>query len=257
MTEEKETVEGIILVFSCQKYLNSRLSKFQLPKDNYLGWKVIYVIGNLFLTENYVLDNNKLVIKCEDSYIHLLKKVVLGIEIVNAHFNIKQGILRSGDDLVYYEENLMKFLQGPKEDYMGIIASNHFSYEDKTKIKKHNDFFMINYYMNHRKDFQNPYHNLNFELIRNSFERPSIPYISGVLMYLSKNACEIIIAHMKKINYNVFAYDTNTSSYPYTIEDCGIGYILYINDIKMTPYPFYSNVYNEDFKVALHTNLHK
>ena len=31
----------------CQKHLHTRLKHFHLPKDEYVGWKVIYVIGDL------------------------------------------------------------------------------------------------------------------------------------------------------------------------------------------------------------------
>ena len=51
--------------------------------------------------------------KCEDSYIHLLKKLVLSIKIIYSIFNIKEGILRSGDDIIYNElilESFLKFL---------------------------------------------------------------------------------------------------------------------------------------------------
>ena len=49
-------VDGIILVLSCQKHLDTRLKHFKLPKDNYGGWKVIYVIGDLFLDSDYKMN---------------------------------------------------------------------------------------------------------------------------------------------------------------------------------------------------------
>ena len=121
----KKDVDGIILILSCQKHKNTRLKEFALPKDNYNGWEVIYVVGDLSSKYGYMFQGNLLTIKCEDSYIHLLKKVVLAIEILYQNFNIKQGILRCGDDLIFNEENLITFLQlEDKKDYMGYDAMN-------------------------------------------------------------------------------------------------------------------------------------
>ena len=67
-------VDGIILVLSCQKHLPTRIKHLKLPKTEYAGWKVIYVIGDMFLDRDYKFIDDFLIIKCEDSYIHLLKK---------------------------------------------------------------------------------------------------------------------------------------------------------------------------------------
>ena len=56
-TISKKNVDGIILILSCQKHKNTRLKEFSLNKTNYNNWEVIYVIGNLFLTQNYILGN--------------------------------------------------------------------------------------------------------------------------------------------------------------------------------------------------------
>ena len=70
----KQSVDGIILILSCQKHKNTRLKEFKLPDTNYDGWEVVYVLGDFFLPQKYTYNDNTLVIKCEDSYIHLLKK---------------------------------------------------------------------------------------------------------------------------------------------------------------------------------------
>lgn len=90
----KIEIEGIILVISCQKHKNTRLSEFRVPFDEYNGWKVIYVIGNIFLEKDFELNGNLFTIKCEDSYLHLLKKLILSIKYIYNIFHIKQGILR-------------------------------------------------------------------------------------------------------------------------------------------------------------------
>jgi len=37
---------------------------------------------------------------------------------------------------------------------------------------------------------------------------------------------------MDNINYNIFYYDKFTNSFPYTIEDAGISFILYYHNIS-------------------------
>ena len=48
-----------------------------------------------------------LYLKCEDSYLHILKKLILSIDVLYQLFDIKQGILRCGDDLFFDENNLI------------------------------------------------------------------------------------------------------------------------------------------------------
>ena len=150
----KESVEGIILVLSCKKHLNTRLKEFKLKKSFYTGWKVIYVIGEFFLENNYKLYDDLLTIKCEDSYIHLLKKLVLSIKYLNEIYEIKQGILRSGDDLIFNESNLVKFLETPnKLNFYGCSPAGVSVINpklDDLKITR-DDYFMIYYYLEHSK----------------------------------------------------------------------------------------------------------
>jgi hypothetical protein len=119
--KSKKNVNGIILILSCQKHKDTRLKEFSLHKTSYNNWEVIYVIGDLFLEKDYILDGNFLYVKCEDSYLHLLKKLVLSIKYLRELFMIKEGILRCGDDLVFNESNLLKFIhkKTKKYDYYG------------------------------------------------------------------------------------------------------------------------------------------
>ena len=112
----KKNVDGIILVLSCQKHRDTRLKEFSLSKTSYNNWEVIYVIGDLFLNKNYILDGNILHVRCEDSYLHLLKKLALAMKSIKELFNIKEGILRCGDDLIFNENNLIKFIKSKKFD---------------------------------------------------------------------------------------------------------------------------------------------
>jgi hypothetical protein len=115
----KKNVDGIILVLSCQKHRDTRLKEFSFSKTNYNNWEVIYVIGDLFLSKNYILEGNILHVRCEDSYLHLLKKLAVAMKSVKELFNIKEGILRCGDDLIFNENNLIKFIKSKKFDYWG------------------------------------------------------------------------------------------------------------------------------------------
>jgi hypothetical protein len=254
-------VDGIILVLSCQKHLNTRLKIFKLPKNNYNGWKVIYVIGDLFIDSNYKMINNLMVIKCEDSYIHLLKKLVLALKYLYEIYDIKEGILRCGDDLLINELILESFLNiknkfnffGQSPTHKHMLSTNI----NLLKITK-NDNFMVKYYKSHYEDFYNPYHNLKNVVISRYTKRPALPITpAGVIYYISNKACKILIHHMEKIKYNIFQYDYFSQSYPYTIEDCAVSFILYLNRmIFINNNHFYSDYRNSNV-IAWHTNMYK
>jgi hypothetical protein len=260
--EDKKNINGIILILSCQKYKDTRLKEFSLSKTSYNNWEVIYVIGDLFQEKNYILDGNFLYVKCEDSYLHLLKKLVLSIKYLYNIFNISEGILRCGDDLVINEDNLIKFLdkRTKKYDYYGqhpigknyICSSN--TINDLKKIKQDN--FMINYYASHQDDFSNPQHNLKDVNISLYSIRPNTFGAAGVIYYISKKSCKYLIRHMESINYDILQYDNFTKSYPYIIEDCAVSFIMYLNGIHfINSYLFYDSPLHDT--IAKHTNKHK
>lgn len=261
--QKKPIIEGIILILSCQKHKDTRLKEFRLKNNEYDNWKVIYIIGDLFLESDYNLDGNLMTIKCEDSYIHLLKKLVLAIKYVNEIYDIKQGILRSGDDVVFNESNLVSFLKMNKPDFIGSSPTRcsliNPSLSD-LKITRH-DYFMIEYYLKHLEDFLNPQHNLNGVNILKYTKRPEIkigPW--GALYYISNKCCNFLVSTMENINYDIFHFDEFTQSYPYTIEDCAVSFILYFNGIS-----FYNNnffISDNDFSnfnniLAVATNKYK
>jgi hypothetical protein len=76
----------------------------------------------------------------------------------------------------------------------------------------------------------------------------------GIIYYISNRSCNIIVNTMEKINYNIFHLDEFTNSYPYMIEDAGITYIMYYNQIHF--------INNKDFfdtpeSIVKHTNAFK
>jgi len=272
-------VDGIILVITCEKHLEKRLKEHINLKENCGNWKVIKVIGDLFLECDYKLEGDMMTIKCEDSYIHILKKVILSIQYLYEMFDIKEGILRCGDDLIFNENNLETFLKSSKKheinnreyidiDYMGKTAlyastiNYNFKYEpDKSEI----DNFIVGYYQCHPEDFDNPRHNLKGVDIAKYMRRPYIPnYVAGPMMYLSNKSCKILINHMSNINYDIFHYDNITDSYPYTIEDMAIGFILLSNNINIIDAKYWwwgdDNLREPQLIpmcIAVHTNKYK
>jgi hypothetical protein len=259
-TATKTKIKGAVLIFSCQKHTNTRLKDLILPNTT-RGWPVFVIIGNPFLTCDYeTMDTTTpniqtLYIKCEDSYIHVLKKVTMTIQIILSLYEIEEGILRCGDDLIFNQENLRGFLQYPgKRDYMGVIALKI------QGIYRHYNSFMVDYYKNHQDDLKNPVHGLT-EMTMNDLakftEMPLCSYTGGVVTYLSKKSCKILVSHMMSIDWNVFHHDKEYG-YPYVIEDIGIGYILSKNNIE----PYACDLYTNDPSkfsqaVALHTNNYK
>ena len=263
-------VDGIILVISCQKHLLTRLKEINL-KENYGNWKVIKVIGDLFLDCNYKLEGNLMTIKCEDSYLHLFKKVVLSLQYLYEMFDIKEGILRCCDDLEFNENSLETFLKSSKKyqinsdeyidiDYMGrslkgsIINHNFVCEPDKSS----DDGYILTYYKFHPEDFDNPLHNIKDVDIAKYQKRPYIPaWIAGPILYLSNKSCKILINQMSNINYNIYHYDNITDSYPYTLEDCAISFILLSNNINLIHQNnWYCDIgdYQTPMHIALHTN---
>lgn len=258
-----ESVDGIILVLSCQKHRETRLSKFRLNRDWYGKWKVIYVIGDLFLDTDYKMEGNLMWLKCEDSYIHLLKKLVLAIKYIYEMYDIREGILRSGDDLVYNDNVLELFLASKnKHDLTGRSPALRGlpSSEINERLLKATtvDPFMVKYYLSHPEDFLNPQHNLKDVDISKYMKRPHISIgPSGVLYYISNRSCRILINQLEEIQYDIFAYDTITESYPYTIEDCAVSHILYKNYIGFVHIPYMFSESPSDIVIGYHTNMYK
>jgi hypothetical protein len=121
---------------------------------------------------------------------------------------------------------------------------------------------MIDFYMCHLEDFDNPQHNLKGVDISKYIKRPHIPIgPSGIIYYISNKSCNILINHLDSIKYNIFHYDEYTDSYPYTIEDCAVSYILYYNKVgfehMVSMFEDYYNNPNKETVIAIHTNYNK
>jgi len=258
----KKEVDGIILILSCQKHKDTRLKETRLPYNNYNNWEVVYVIGDFLLVESYKLKDDILYIRCEDSYIHLLKKLTLSIKYIKELFEIKEGILRCGDDLLFNEDNLIAFTKSVKYDYYGqsYYAKSYTCHDISILKKVKYDNFMVHYYNDHKEDFDNIHHNLKGVDMLMYTKRPDLYGAVGVIYYLSNKAINVLLEHMKSIDYNIFTYDEFTKSYPYTIEDCAVSFIMYSHQIPFTDsqrflsdsnFPMYPET------IVRHTNLYK
>jgi len=238
----KVNVDGIILVTSCFKYLDTRLKEINL-QASYGNWKVICVVGNLFLDCDYKLEGNLLTIKCEDSYIYNLKKFVLSLKYLYEMFDIREGVLRSNDDLVFNEKLLEAFLKAPKKtiininnvdteidfDFLGRSSTGYSLINHRFVYEPHRaatNFHLVQYYETHQEDFDNPLHNIKGVDILKYSKMPHIPaFLHGPLIYFSNKSCKILINHLEDINYDIYHYDDKSNSYPYTIDD--LTYPLY------------------------------
>lgn len=252
----KERIKGAILIYSCHKHKDTRLKEFRLTNDEYDGWKVFYILGNPSIEKDYMTNDNTILLKCEDSYIHVAKKVVLGIKFVFDKYEIEEGILRCGDDLIFDENNLVEFLKMQnKQDYMGVVAN-----QETTNIVSETNFFMPSYYYSHQEELSNPLNciKLSINELMSLNQVPKLKYAGGVIVYLSKKSCDVLVSHFESIEWNVFQSHP-IYGYPYIIEDISVGYILYINNIHVQAYPFY--VDNPSLKnnttIAIHTNKYK
>jgi hypothetical protein len=256
-----EKVVGIILILSCNKHKETRLKEFGPKKKIYNGYKVIKVIGDLFLDRDYIIKENVMYVKCEDSYLHLLKKLALSIKYLYENFIIEEGILRCGDDLIFDENILNKFLISEKYDFYGQSGPTFYGKNcvcnniNKLKNVRY-DPFMLEYYINHLSELNDPKHgiNLNINELKKYLIRPNIWGASGVIYYISNKSCQIIVDTFDKINYNIFHLDEFTNSYPYIIEDVGVTFIMYYNGINFINSTIF---YDEHNSIAKHTNKYK
>lgn len=272
----KKEINGVILILSCQKHKDTRLKEINLKNTSYANWEVVHVIGDFFLPTNYKYENNEathgknyLYIRCEDSYLHLLKKLVLSIKALYEMFDIKEGVLRCGDDLYFNESNLIRFLNSRKYDYYGQSKqSQSYKCVNKNVLRKRGiDYFMTRYYQKHPEDFLNPHHNLKGIDVSMYSLRPRIYGAVGVFFFLSNKACATLVRHMEKINFNILHYDKFTRTYPYVIEDCGVAFIMYMNDIiyiDNQAFIYKGNEYQLDISeflksntIVMHTNRYK
>jgi hypothetical protein len=245
----RERVPGIILIVTCQKYLTERVPHFIPGADSYEGWPVVYCLGDPNLSSDYVIANpggkfgkkSMLYVKCEDTYVHLLKKFDLAARALETMYNIEQGILKIGDDIKISEQPLREFLKTkPKADYIGRTYSGEDFTINKagfTCQESSSDSSMRNYFA------RNPHAVNEIRQLTGKHDWPFIsgevpvprlpPFPPGMALYLSTKAIKAIHDEMDSIEFRVLD-DYGETGYRYLIEDVAIAYILYTRGISYT-----------------------
>lgn len=249
-------MSGVILIYSCQKYKDSRIRELEHLRESYAGWKVFFIVGDPTIETEYILDGRLLTLRCEDSYLHLLKKTLLGFKVALDLVPDATGILKCGDDIIFNERELERFLRDqPKKNYMGLQGSPFVPLGPS-----HRDTWIVDYYKKHPEDFQNPMHGLpSWDEVSKLTQVPTIQAASGPLTYFSRLCTDILIAHMKKIDWDVLR-EVPPYGYPYIIEEPGISFILYPNGIYPAQYPLFTeteSLFKRGTFVGLHTNRYK
>lgn len=249
-------MSGVILIYSCQKYKETRVRELDALHDSYEGWRVFIVVGDPTLSSAYTLEGRILTLKCEDSYLHLLKKTLLGFKVAIELVPTATGILKCGDDIVFNESEMIRFLRHQhKYDYMGSPGGPAIPLG-----VAHRDPWIVDYYRRHPEDFGNPLHGLpSWDVVSTLTQVPTIQAASGPLTYFSRRSADLLVSHMDAIQWDVLREEA-PYGYPYIIEEPGISYILYPHGIRPTPYTLFTEsrtLFQQKPFVGLHTNAYK
>lgn len=225
-------------------------NKYRLTGDSIENWKIIYVIADKTLKTDYSLryhegiESQLLIVKCRDDYIHLFKKIVLAQKIVHLFYNIKKGIIKCDDDILFVKNNLIDYISSPLTiDYS---AKRYDDLDFKTPGPEHLKGISINqtthqYFMRNPSIFLTMKKELNKKI--HTMSRMFIPFPripegyggSGGIYFLSTKASKLIVAHFKNCNYDQFYRDSEfNNTYPFIAEDIGTAFILCKNKIQFT-----------------------
>ena len=270
-------IDGIILVITCNKYIESRIigNPHRLMSDSISGWEIFYVVGNETIQNDYEIeyDENiqcKLIkVKCCDNYLYLFKKIVLAQQVVHGLFNIKKGILKCDDDILFVKEKLQAYLSSPLDMAYSAKRYDNIKYTDvfdepiktiKGTDTHHYFYKNPNIYKEIRTEI-----NIRINTFRDRFIlQPSLPPGyggSGGVYFISTNSSKIIISYFAKCAYDLFHRDKETNSYPFIAEDIGTCFILYKEKVVFTAN---NNIYshaswrkNDDLSnvIGFHTHL--
>jgi len=233
---------GIILITSCHKHLSTRVKELRVPRE-VDGWPVVMVVGDPRLSADFEwrLDG-VLVVRCEDSYFHLLKKIYLTLEIILKKYSLDQGALICGDDVLFNYEGLSEFLRlSPKADYMGHVTPSE-------GPKKMYNTFMADYFVTHPHEWDNPINGIRGIDISKCVVLPCAPRIAGTIRYVSLKSIRSVIDFMKSIDWNCFHYDQEYG-FMTLCEDLSVGAIMQKFGIPLTFYKLVAQT-EDDFKTG-------
>jgi hypothetical protein len=173
------------------------------------------VIGDPLLKTPFLIDeiNSVLIIKTEDDYNHLPKKVIKAYNIINSLYNYKY-IFKTDDD-----QNL------EINTFFDILLDT---------LEIWNDINYGGFLVNNKVDHISSYYKIHPELPKDILVK-KCTYCSGRFYFLSKKAVEHLLLYKDKIENEYF-------------EDYAIGYYLPIH-LKYNLYQLNTYVYFKDISV--------
>jgi hypothetical protein len=210
----------ILLIFNCQRYRD----KAQKQKDSWvplLPKTLVYfhVIGDPELTNSYefIQEENLLLVKVDDDYNSLPKKVMRAFEAVKNVYQFKY-IFKTDDD---QEVTNIKFF----DTIMSLFNKKY----DDPESRLHYGGHIIHV----KQPYQSQYYRIHAELPTNLLVQ-STKYCSGRFYFLSQEAIHFLVNEKKEQIEEEY------------LEDYAVGY--YLKDIyKMNMLPLDTNKYFVDF----------
>jgi len=183
---EKKKLKIIFLVLNCKKNNFRRAQQTWLKKlpDNF---KYFHVQGDPSLNTIYKVQKNLITVKCDDGYLCLPKKVLMGMKVINKHFDYDY-IFKTDDDINWKDIEMLniisKYLVKKPYDYGGA---------DYADIKETTLCYC------------QWYHDISFPPI---YLEPAI-YFGGNFYFISKN----IIKKLQHLNFNNFIIEDHAFGY--------------------------------------------
>jgi len=210
---EKPSHEFILLIMNCQKYKNKALRQKQtwlpfLPPYIYY----LHVVGDPNLEEPYKLieSDQLLIIKTEDDYNHLPKKVINAYKIINDLFNYK-FIYKTDDDQMLQTSKFFPFVS--------------------VSLQKNSNVHYGGMMVTLNEDTISDYYNFHPELPRDLLLKKGC-YCNGRFYLLSQLAVEALIKSKSHIESEYF-------------EDYSIGHYL-PSQFKINYLSLNTNLYFKD-----------
>ena len=228
---------GIVLMLSCRKFATARIGACKLTQtDLPPNWILVHVIADPshVFKDKYLFTSippmtNLLVLGCEDSYIHLYKKLIFALTaIYDKYGEPKLGVVRTSEvkfvDIPLFISTLQSI--PPGANFMGQVVYSPFIYSNN---------HMTNYYSTHPGELSE--YDLTMNHIR-QYEHRTIGMTVGCIgkiMYLSWTACHTLITHFNEHGRDVFTKIGET--YPFIVEDTAILFVLYLHKIHVVDCP--------------------
>jgi len=210
----------ILLIFNCQRYR----FKAEKQKETWLpnipaNLKYFHVLGDPELTNNYkfLIEENILLVKVEDDYNSLPKKVIRAFEAIQSVYQFKY-IFKTDDDQQVTNIKI----------FDTIISLLNRKYDDP-EARLHYGGHIVNV----KQTYQSQYYRIHAELPQDLLVQAT-KYCSGRFYFLSQEAIHFLLEERKQ---------QIEAEY---LEDYAVGY--YLKDIyKMNMLPLDTNKYFVDF----------